>query len=167
MKLNAIRDFAKLKHAGQKRDDGSDYFENHIVPVADLVHGWYKNPLITAVAYAHDLLEDTDATLDELVALGMDVKQRYAVEQLTNIKGEKPIDKYIRWGGLESFARIVKCADRAHNLESALGVWSEDRVVKYAKEGRLMLTLWDEFEQTSPNLCLANAVSKVMNYYAK
>lgn len=68
-KMNEAYSFAKQKHEGQTRENGSPYI-NHPIKVAELVKKYFTNhpkinELITA-AYLHDILEDTDTSIDEI-----------------------------------------------------------------------------------------------------
>ena len=58
--VSIAQDLAKERHKGQ-RYNGGDYYENHLQKVADCVAGEIK-----AVAYLHDILEDTPTTETDL-----------------------------------------------------------------------------------------------------
>ena len=66
-KLHLALEFAKEKHSGQKRIGGDDYI-THPIAVCEIVkkQGFDENYLIAALF--HDLLEDTDATEEEIAA---------------------------------------------------------------------------------------------------
>lgn len=59
-------DIAKEKHRGQTDRAGVDYFSGHILAVFDGVCGWSADPKIAATALLHDVVEDTDITIEEL-----------------------------------------------------------------------------------------------------
>lgn len=68
-KMNEAYNLAKKRHEGQTRKDGSPYV-NHPIQVADIVKSYFINhpkinELITA-AYLHDIVEDTNTTIDEI-----------------------------------------------------------------------------------------------------
>lgn len=68
-KIEEAYNFAKQKHEGQIRKDGSAYI-NHPKKVAEIVKKYFSyhsrvNELITA-AYLHDVVEDTDTTIEEI-----------------------------------------------------------------------------------------------------
>lgn len=62
-------EFAKERHAGQKRDEGTPYFE-HITGVIEILLKCGKiTDYIFTIAALHDVLEDTETTKDELYTL--------------------------------------------------------------------------------------------------
>jgi (p)ppGpp synthase/HD superfamily hydrolase len=78
--LPEFKEFCKLKHGNQKRNNGQPYFENHCVKVAEIaitLDELMPENLIQfvnehtqelfAIGLAHDLLEDTNATYDEIL----------------------------------------------------------------------------------------------------
>lgn len=65
--IKHAREFAKAKHAGQKRDfSGDDYVIHPMRVAASLYEAGAPTNLVIA-ALCHDVLEDTDATMVELV----------------------------------------------------------------------------------------------------
>ena len=109
--------FASEKHRGQKRIGGDDYI-THPIAVCEIVkaEGWGEDCQIAALF--HDLLEDTDATEEEILQLGNEEILK-AVKLLTKEKGYD-MAEYI--GAIKSngMAFAVKAADRLHNLQCAL-----------------------------------------------
>ena len=83
--LKLALNFAKVKHKGQKRIGGDDYI-THPIAVSEIVknQGFDENYQITA--FFHDLLEDTDATEEEILKYG-NQKILEAVILLTKKKG--------------------------------------------------------------------------------
>ena len=62
-------EFAKERHAGQLRDEGTEYFE-HIESVIEILRKCgHISDYIFTIAALHDILEDTETTRDELYAL--------------------------------------------------------------------------------------------------
>lgn len=102
--------FAVKAHEGQVDKAGVPYVE-HPVTVASYVEG----EIAKAVALLHDVLEDTDATEDELrEKFGDEVTD--AVVVLTHAEGEPYLD-YVRRVKRHPLARIVKLADLRHNMK--------------------------------------------------
>ncbi len=122
--------FAKEKHSGQIRVGGADYI-THPMAVCEMVksRGLDENYQITALF--HDLLEDTDATEDEILAYG-NPEILTAVKLLTKKKGYVMVE-YIDGIKQNPIAFAVKAADRLHNLQCAV-VTSEEFKRKYILE---------------------------------
>lgn len=109
--------FATEKHKGQKRIGGDEYI-THPIAVFQLVkaQGYGEDYQITALF--HDLLEDTTATEEEILQLG-NQEILTAVKLLTKQKG-CDMAEYIGAIRGNDMARVVKTADRLHNLQCAL-----------------------------------------------
>jgi (p)ppGpp synthase/HD superfamily hydrolase len=110
-------DFATQKHKGQKRIGGDDYI-SHPIAVCEMVksQGYGEDFQITALF--HDLLEDTNATEDEILEYG-NQNILTAVKLLTKEKGYD-MQKYIGDIKNNQISFVVKNADRLHNLQCAL-----------------------------------------------
>lgn len=102
------RDYAIRAHAGQTDKGGRPYIE-HVERVAAHVPFAYED-----AAWLHDVVEDTDATLDDLRSAAFTPRTVEAVDALTHRKGERNIDYYARVRG-NPIARTVKLADIADN----------------------------------------------------
>ena len=109
--------FATRKHAGQKRIGGDDYI-THPVAVAEMVRAWGYPDSYQIAALFHDLLEDTDATEEQIAQIG-GVLVLGAVKRLTKTPGYNMRD-YVRGIKKSRIARVIKAADRLHNLRCAV-----------------------------------------------
>ena len=109
--------FATQKHAGQMRIGGDAYI-THPVAVAQTVRDWGYPVSYQIAALFHDLLEDTDASEQEILAIGGRRVLR-AVKMLTKTPG---YDMKTYVGRIKKcrMARVVKAADRLHNLRCAV-----------------------------------------------
>lgn len=108
--------FATEKHKGQFRIGGEEYI-THPAAVARMVRedGYSTDYQITALF--HDLLEDTDATEQEIEELG-GARVLEAVKLLTKENGYI-MAEYVGRIRTNPMAFVVKAADRLHNLRSA------------------------------------------------
>ena len=115
-RLDRALEFATLKHHGQKRIGGNDYI-THPIAVCKMVkeQGYGEDYQITALF--HDLLEDTDATEDEILSYSNQAVLD-AVKLLTKTKGCN-MKNYVDAIKANPIAFVVKTADRLHNLQCA------------------------------------------------
>ncbi len=108
--------FATEKHRGQLRKGGSPYI-THPIAVAEYVKGWGCDEETQITALFHDLLEDTDATEAEIEVLGGKAVL-VSVKLLTKEKGYN-MAEYVERIKQNPMAKVVKAADRLHNLRCA------------------------------------------------
>lgn len=102
---------AKKAHLGQKDKGGNDYIE-HPKAVASMM----DTDIEKAVAYLHDVVEDTKISFDDLKEYGFPNQIIEAVKALTKQKNESYdvyIDRVIR----NPIAKKVKLADMKHNSD--------------------------------------------------
>ena len=122
--------FATEKHRGQFRIGGAPYI-THPMAVAELLRQQGYGTDYQIAGLFHDLLEDTDATEQEIGALGGQQVLR-AVRLLTKHKGYR-MEEYIAGIKADPMARAVKAADRLHNLRCAVDT-DEDFKRRYILE---------------------------------
>ena len=109
-----ILDFVKERHAGQK-DKAGDRYVNHIfrVYLASIVNELgFK---CEVVALLHDILEDTDTTIDELKGLGIDDEIIESIVAITRNE-EESYREYIVRVSNNSIAKKVKILDLEDNM---------------------------------------------------
>ena len=123
-------EFATKKHEGQERIGGDDYI-THPIAVSEIVknQGFDENYQIAALF--HDLLEDTDATEEEILKYGNE-EVLEAVKLLTKKKGYN-MAEYVNGIKRNPLAFAVKAADRLHNLQCAI-ITDEEFKRKYILE---------------------------------
>ena len=109
MSLKTIIEFVKNKHEGQVDLAGEPYF-NHLSRVANKLQSPFR-----LEAYLHDIFEDTDATVQELLSLGVHEGTISNVITLTKRKDED-YESYISRIKLNSVASLVKIADLEDNM---------------------------------------------------
>ncbi|WCK57660.1 HD domain-containing protein (plasmid) [Aneurinibacillus sp. Ricciae_BoGa-3] len=122
--------FVFEKHKNQKRIGGEPY-ATHPIAVAMLLYEKGFRGNYSLVAMFHDLKEDTDAT-DEEILLHSNQEVLTAVNLLTKFKGYV-MESYIEGIRKNKLAKMVKLADRLHNLLTAK-IASESFRRKYIKE---------------------------------
>ncbi len=103
---------ARKQHQGQTDKSGTDYIY-HPVRVSQLVKG---GPQEITVALLHDVIEDTDMTLDDLRKSGFPKAVISGVEAMTRLPGE-PREHYLARVKANPIARAVKLADLEHNSD--------------------------------------------------
>lgn len=114
--LNKALEIARKAHAGQV-DKGGDTYIFHPVRVA--LHCRTETEKI--VALLHDVVEDTDVTLDDLRKEGFDTEVLDALQCLTRIEGEDYMD-FIQRVATNPLATQVKMHDLKDNMDvSRLG----------------------------------------------
>ena len=122
--------FAAKAHFGQIDRAGKPYIDH-----PRTVASWVDDETEKVVALLHDVVEDTEVSLDEIrVEFGDEVAE--AIRVLTRPDGVSYMD-YIRGIKKNEIARKVKLADLRHNMDLTRiqSVSEEDfkRVKKYKK----------------------------------
>lgn len=117
MNLNEAIDFMKKKHERQKRKQGTPYYTHPLAVYNLLKEKGYNNEYLF-VALFHDLLEDTNTTYNDILKL-TDQKIADSVLLLTKQNGYI-MEDYISNIKKNEIARIVKIADRIHNLQESI-----------------------------------------------
>jgi len=120
--------FADDKHAGILRKSGEPYI-HHLIEVAFILASLQGGPHTIAAGFLHDVVEDTDVTVDDLKkAFNEDIAS--LVESLTNIQRlklshRKPEDfaaedhrKIFLGMARDIRVIIIKLADRLHNMRT-------------------------------------------------
>lgn len=149
--------FATEKHAGQKRKDGTPYIY-HPIAVAMLVKLAGYDERYQTTALLHDVLEDTDATLEEVARFGDDILQ--AVQLLTkqeNYNEAEYVDAILK----NEMATVVKSADKVQNLyEAVSGIPGEKRDPAQQKFAEKYIKNAELYYQGK----LCNAVDRAIGY---
>ena len=125
-----IMQFASIKHEGQFRQGGAPYI-THPIAVAELLKSMGCDPEVIAAGFLHDLIEDTDATDEEIIAIS-NKNVLHLVQQVTKPKDE-PLNMETYIGGMDIRAVLLKLADRIHNIQCAVTATPSFRR-KYLKE---------------------------------
>lgn len=124
-------EIAKRAHLGQIDKAGEDYIK-HPEKVASFVNSDEEK----AVAYLHDVIEDTELTLEDLREYGFSEEVLKAVDVITKKKGQD-YQTYLNSVKGNKLARVVKLADLRHNsdLTRLINITEKDieRKEKYQK----------------------------------
>ncbi len=121
--------FAEKAHKGQRRKNGEAYF-NHALAAARNVASWNLDEQSVAAALLHDVLEDTNTSLDT-------IKKEFGEEIAFLVDGVTKIGK-IKYRGIENQVEnlrkmllalsedirviIIKLGDRLHNMQTLSSV---------------------------------------------
>lgn len=161
-RLQRTWDFAREVHAGQKRKNGLDYFEHHLVPVARAVSDFVTihNPSMDQVvtvrqinlvcaALLHDCMEDRGIKRYQLEhEFGEDVAN--LVEGMTNSsegnRAQRKAATQARLIEADWRVRLLKCFDTLHNgsdlgiVDPGFGtVWYREKLdLIEAEEGKFL-----------------------------
>ncbi|MBR2282824.1 MAG: bifunctional (p)ppGpp synthetase/guanosine-3',5'-bis(diphosphate) 3'-pyrophosphohydrolase [Ruminococcus sp.] len=125
-KIISAYDFAAKAHAGQKRSSGQDYIIHPLAVAYTLLELGMDTDTICA-ALLHDVVEDTDATLDDL-------KKRFGLDVALLVDGVTKLSKIPMQSKEEQQAEnvrkillamsqdirvmIIKLSDRLHNMRT-------------------------------------------------
>ena len=134
-------EFARERHEGQTRASGEPYIR-HPVLVAEIVTSVEGDPFSVAAAFMHDVLEDTDTSVEE-------IRERFGPTVATLVEGVTNLHKLDFATRQETQARnlrkmflamaedvrviLIKLCDRLHNMRT-LEHLPEDRRVSNAME---------------------------------
>ncbi len=125
--VRLCKQIAHKAHKGQTRYDGKTPYIEHVKKVVSLVG---ENKEFQCIAWLHDVLEDSDHTIDTLVELGVPTHiVWYVSNSLTHKKGQSYFD-YIRLINVLQVATKIKIADIVANLSDNP---TDKQVIKYYK----------------------------------
>lgn len=121
MLLPLACDYAARRHSGQTRNGAArEPYVNHVIKVAARVA---RSPQATETlilgAILHDIVEDTDGTLDEITTLfgpGVAALVAEVTDNKTLPKAERKRRQVASVAGKSLAARQIKLADKAANL---------------------------------------------------
>jgi GTP pyrophosphokinase len=158
MKINFIASdalkafkFCETAHEGQTRDNGDPYF-THCVRVAEMVRLVNSQDYVISACYAHDILEDTDVSENQLVdAIGHNATT--LVKELTqdypdNMKFEdKCLYTFKYCNRMSKWASLIKLCDRIDNV-SSMDKWKEGRRRRYLVNTLAVLSALDKWQSS-------------------
>lgn len=123
MEVSDAFELSMWAHYTQTDKSGHPYFTTHICGVvAELVERddflqleRGQKAVALSVAFLHDVLEDTDVTFEELLAIGFSGSVALRVSALT--RGKCSTAKYYELIRKDPITRMVKLADIANNTD--------------------------------------------------
>jgi len=156
--LHRALKFAAKKHKKQDRDGTAPLpYLTHVVDVVNKLRylGGVTDPELLAAGFLHDVLEETDATEDELrekfgdrvAALVIELTREEPAaevasllppEELYTLRSQLLLDGIAR---MSPDAMTVKLADRLSNLEGARSTRSEEKLRLYEEQSRKILEI--------------------------
>ncbi|MFT4246131.1 MAG: HD domain-containing protein [Micrococcaceae bacterium] len=107
------KELAIKAHKGQVDKSGIDYI-THPARVAKTLSDEGADPETVAVGWLHDVVEDTEITLEDLRKLGFSQSVVAGVDAMTKRKGE-PLKEYLTRVKANPIAHQVKLADVKDN----------------------------------------------------
>ena len=139
--LREAYELADTAHADQKRVSGEPYIM-HPLAVADIIAGLQMDPDGIKAALLHDVVEDTDYTLEDIRMLFGD-EVAFLVDGVTKLnrmnyktKEDQQLDTYRKmFLAMAKDVRVVviKLADRLHNMRT-LSFVREEKQQRIARE---------------------------------
>lgn len=145
--IDEAREFAYKHHAGQSY--GTSPFTHHLEMASEVAEEFDLPEIIRIVVWLHDILEDTDVTIEmlqekfgELVA-----KMVYAVTDKEGAnRAERHRNTYPQMKKVGGFVAVgAKLCDRIANFESALQNGEHKIAIMYANEYKYFKdTLYEE-----------------------
>lgn len=164
--MRMVRDawlFAEEKHKGQVRKKSGIPYISHPLAVSYIVSAYKKSKhleeILTA-AVLHDVLEDSDATFDELskrfspltASLVLELSNDAdAIAKLGKLEYQKKKLK-----GISSYALVIKLADRLHNVsDSPTDKMLLDTLdlLDYIRKERKLTSTQDSLAQEIESIC--------------
>ena len=144
--LKEAAEYAKQKHGKQKRMQGTPYYE-HPYMVAKILKDKGFSEEYQIAGLFHDLIEDTETSYEDILEL---TNRDIARAVLLVSKEEGYImSEYMNRIKLDDMARMIKLADRLHNLGDAKVANSkfQRKYIKETEEWYLELAKGTPFEE--------------------
>ena len=138
---------AKNAHRPQvPRDNGERYFEHPRAVAISLIERQFRDTEVIVLALCHDVVEDTNTPPAIIVDMlgrriweGLELLSKY-MPNFDPITGQilgrykKDAEEYFEvLAHASGTVRLVKCADRLHNL-STCEAWEDERINRYIAE---------------------------------
>lgn len=128
-------------HAGTPRRFGGEPYCIHPIAVAESLREYDIEYQV--VALLHDVVEDTDCSLEGIADLGFPPYIIEAIDAITHRKNES-YENYIKRCNKNQIARIVKTADMLHNLMDFHKFGKDSQIRKIRKQILYMMIKGEE-----------------------
>jgi (p)ppGpp synthase/HD superfamily hydrolase len=162
VELTPDRIFASKRHRGQMYGQKS-YVDGHLAPVVALLRRYgFDHPAVVAAGWCHDVVEDTETTIDEVRGMFGETTARL-VWAVTSEPGKNRKERNaatypkIRAAGRDAVA--IKLCDRIVNVEECW-VTRDAKLFMYHREyrdfslalrreedGPVVLSMWDRLDK--------------------
>jgi (p)ppGpp synthase/HD superfamily hydrolase len=113
--LNQALRIATIGHEGQTDRGGVNYML-HVISVMQLLDEYVVDDELRCIALLHDVVEDTDVTLNELKEFGFSDRIIAGVKAMTKVAGQS-MEEYKEAIFSSVDAMHVKLADLTHNSD--------------------------------------------------
>ncbi len=142
MTIRKAYEFAKEKHKGVFRVDGSPYIK-HPVETAEIIVSLHAGPNTIAAGLLHDTIEDVEDVNEEMIReiFGEDIASLVAAVTKVSVSEstsqvdskDKTIQKVFHAMSSDVRTIIIKLADRLNNMRT-LGVLKKEKQVRIANQ---------------------------------
>lgn len=123
-----VRDFAAYWHRNQKRKYTGAPYISHLEAVARTVKMYTKDSRLVAVAFCHDLYEDTECPDKELIQALSEAGFTKSEVQNINLWVKELTDEFVK----ENYPELNRRERKAREAERLWGISVQAQTVKYA-----------------------------------
>lgn len=136
------KEFVRSAHDGVFDAGGVPYVQ-HPMRVMEIAGGDEERKMI---ALLHDVVEDTDYTLEDLKEMGYSDRVVAGVDAVTKRKGKETYQEYLDRVAANEDARAVKKADLTHNSDLCRLPKITSYVLKRAEKYKSALKFLESFD---------------------
>ena len=164
--------FSLFAHAGQKREDGSNYINHPIKVAKKLTEEVFADNETICAALLHDVLEDTQITRNQInsyfgeeVALLVNnvTKMKNIVEKSSNLR-EENLKKIFILTFSDPRILMIKISDRIHNLSTLNAIKNKARTERIVRESSEFYSpLSSRFGLNNLKQSLDDEIFKILN----
>jgi len=159
-------------HAGQKREDGSNYINHPIKVAKKLTEEVFSDNETICAALLHDVLEDTHITRNQInsyfgeeVALLVNnvTKMKNIIEKSSNLR-EENLKKIFILTFSDPRILMIKISDRIHNLSTLNAIKNKARIERIVRESSEFYSpLSSRFGLNNLKQSLDDEIFKILN----